>query len=716
MANDPSAQSREETGRSSNSASSSSSPPPVAIPAAVWPGMTLNWASPSREILLHAELPFWLLVADCSLRVTVMDCTLELSITGRAIEIQRGIAYQDSHSNTAIIEKAEGKPSDRAAAILGDMKQSRFTLRTTRTLISIKTNVLGDALAAIQEGGRRRVDAQMYFRSFVHAHLPFVNKTINAYRRSGADPFTVEVTEWDIPVWYIDADEKFIPISLIPYKESDGLPAMVTPAGETNAVVFVEANDMEKTLNLPEIPGEIDLLDAWSLYYRGRQSDAIRSLVTSLEVILEAKLREYLNKAGLSEAEIETRLDKSWNNFQARLTEYVQVSRRRVPGPILSFLPYINGVRLREELEQVRSLRHKIVHEGERISYPFQGQMQRVMETMTWLFNWLAESARPRGRRLEGDPLKSSMRGQLFLTYEYTPAGVVVQQRPDAESVGFVEDELRRQLVAAIEKGSADIEKFAAMAVSQLGFRMIDTPAPEGTSPFFLERLILNYGDDFIPLFLHDSHESLGADIIERIATRLLALKVEGKPFSLALLIVNSQNGLEWQLRDIEEAVSEAAARTAVACGIAVVTTVDLLLLIKGVEASLWSFSEVSRSLMRPGRVGVEPPSFHYVGLVRKFFDRPQVASVALDPSATVRCGDFIVIRLADRYYGQEIESMQRDRVNIDEAHGGVVGIQTALRRSDVGVGDFVFVRAGCSVSIKESIANMINEGCPNCG
>ena len=125
---------------------------------------------------------------------------------------------------------------------------------------------------------------------------------------------------------------------------------------------------------------------------------------------------------------MESRLDKSWNDFQARLTEYTRVSRRRVPGPILSVIPYINGVRLREELEQVRSLRHKIVHEGERISYPFHGQMQRVMETMTWLFNWLAESSPTRRRRLEGDPLKSLMRGVQFLAYEYTPAGVVVQQ------------------------------------------------------------------------------------------------------------------------------------------------------------------------------------------------------------------------------------------------------------------------------------------------
>jgi hypothetical protein len=716
MADDPSIQSHEVTGRSSTSASSSAVPSPEAIPAAVWPGMTLNWSSPLREIFLYAELPFWLLVADCSLRVTVGDCPLELSITGTAVEIQRGVTYQDSHSNTAVIEKTAGEPSARAAAILSGEKGSRFTFRQTRTLISIKTNVLEDAVAAIQEGGRRHIDAQMYFRSFVHAHLPFVNKTINAYRRAGNDPFAAEVTEWDIPVWYVDADKDFIPISLIPYKETDHLPVSITAAGQANPIAFVQTSEIEEALGVPEVPGEVDLLDAWSLYYRGRQSDAIRSLVTALEVLLEARLREYLSKAGSTEAEVDQQLDRTWNNFQARLTEYTVVSRRRVPGPILSFIPYINGVRLREELEQVRRLRHKIVHEGERISYPFHGPMQRAMETMTWLFNWLAESPPPRRRRLEGDPLKTSMRGVLALACEYTSAGVVVQQWENAEGAPTAQAELRRQLGAAIEKGSADIEKFALMAVSQIGFRKIDTPPPEQGSPFFLERLILNDGSDFVPLFLHDSHEHLEAGTVERVAARLLALKVEGKVFSLALLLANSQNGLEWQLREIEDAVSEAAVQTAIACGLAIVTTVDLLLLIGGAEAGLWTFSQISQSLMRPGRVGVEPPGFHCVGSVRTFYDRPQVASVTLDPSATIRCGDFIVIRLADRYYGQEVESLQRDRASIDEARGGVIGIQTALRRSDVGVGDLVFVRAGRGVSINESIANMINEGCPNCG
>jgi hypothetical protein len=693
MTNDPTVQSPEDTAKCSTKAASANTPPEE-VPKAVWPGMSLSWNSPSRQVVLHGELPFWLLVPDCIIQVTVKDCTLELSVTGNAIEIQSGIGYRDSHSSTTLIDKVSGKPSERA---LDSMKKGRFTLRTTRTLISIKTAILGDTLLALGESGQRRVDAETYFTSFVRAHLPFVNSIVNAYRRAAADPFALEVTEWDIPVWYIDVDEKFIPIQLVPYKRSDEFPVIGSPGEQAKKITFVEASDLEKALNSPETPGEIELLDAWSLYYRGRQADAIRSLITSIEVLLEAKLREYLANAGLSEEDVELRLDQSRNNFQSRLTEYTQVSRRRVPGPILSVLPNINGVRLREELEQARKLRHKIVHEGERISFPFHGRMQRVMETMTWFFNWLSEYPPPRGRSLEGDPLKGVMRGGgLAFPYEYRSSGVVVQEfaRNPGESVHVVGD-LEYQLVAALENGSVDVEKFALMAVSQLGFKGFNAPPPEQTSPLFSERLILNHGNEFVPLFLHDSHEGLERNIIEQIAARLLALKVGGNPFSLALLILNAQNGLDWQLRGIEEAVTETAGQIAVACGIAVVTTVDLLLLIKGIKAGLWSVSDVSQSLMHAGQVGLVPPGFRDVGYVRTFFDRPQVASVILEGDATVRRGDFVLIRLDDHYYGQEIKSMQKDRIDIEEAKGGIIGIQLDLRRSDVTVASAVFVRDG---------------------
>lgn len=37
---------------------------------------------------------------------------------------------------------------------------------------------------------------------------------------------------------------------------------------------------------------------------------------------------------------------------------------------------------------------------------------------------------------------------------------------------------------------------------------------------------------------------------------------------------------------------------------------------------------------------------------------------------------------------------MQKNNADVDEAIGGVIGIQTTLRRSDVSVGDIVFIRS----------------------
>jgi hypothetical protein len=189
----------------------------------------------------------------------------------------------------------------------------------------------------------------------------------------------------------------------------------------------------------------------------------------------------------------------------------------------------------------------------------------------------------------------------------------------------------------------------------------------------------------------------VGADVIERIAARLLALKLQGQQFSLALLIVNTQNGLEWQLREIGAAVNESAIKMASQCGIGIVTTVDLLLLIRAAEGGLWSLAEVKQSLIGCGRVGWGPSGYRCAGFVRKFYDRPQVASVVLEDSATLQMGDYIAIRLADRYCGQQIESMQVNRIPVTEAHACTVGIQTTLRRSEVGVGDYVFVRTANS-------------------
>ena len=126
------------------------------------------------------------------------------------------------------------------------------------------------------------------------------------------------------------------------------------------------------------MPGEVELLDGWSLYYRGRHADSIMSFVTAIEVLLEARLREVLRILGASPEDVERRLLETRNKFMKRLDQYCYLTQSRVPGPYLHVLPTLNGVRLAWELEQTRDLRHEIVHTGRRLDRNLVRPMKRV--------------------------------------------------------------------------------------------------------------------------------------------------------------------------------------------------------------------------------------------------------------------------------------------------------------------------------------------------
>ncbi|MGO8944079.1 MAG: hypothetical protein ACLQJ7_10440 [Syntrophobacteraceae bacterium] len=355
------------------------------IPSAVWPGMTLNWDSPFIDIQLHAELPFWLMMPDGDLTVSFQDCSLNASIIGTAIEIQYGRAFRTSRSSVEHFEKAS-VPSEKAQAVIRAAKDG-FVLRQTRSIITLHTRALEDCSNAVDESGRRSVDATMYFRCLATAHFPFVNSIINAYRKSTTDPFAMEVTEWDVPVWFLSIGDRFRRISLMPYADIEGFPQMFKD-GSSQPIHLSTMEEVQAALKAGEVPGDSDLLDAWALYYRGRYGDAIRYLVTAIEVVLEYKLRDALAQKDLGDDEIEQRLERTLNDFERRLADYVRVTGRRIPGPLISVIPWINGVRLKQELDSARQLRHKVVHESLRLERSMKGYLQRPMETMSWLFNW----------------------------------------------------------------------------------------------------------------------------------------------------------------------------------------------------------------------------------------------------------------------------------------------------------------------------------------
>lgn len=657
----------------------------VQFPNAVWPGMTLNWDSPLVPIQLHAELPFWLFIPDADLDVSVEGCTLRVTVTQNAVEIQQGKFYSSSHANLLHLERPP--PSEKAIEIIKATKEG-VTFRVARTLLTFQTRALDDAVKAFHESGRRGVDARMYFQALAYAHLHHLNKLINSYRSVASDPFAMRVAEWDVPLWFASFGDRMGVISLLPYASNDQYPVVLRKEGGPQPVQLASKEQVQVALNADVPPGQNELMDAWSLYYRGHYEDAIRSLVTAIEVVLEAKYREALAKKGLSEAAVEERAERTWNDFEGRLAEYLYAAARRIPGPLISLLPYINGVRLKIELESTRRLRHAIVHEGERLPFTLKGHLQRAMETTTWLYNWFIDDPTKSVQLAKNLGLKGAMLGHVVFDRELTGEGIAVKRLETEEFETLPSDPLVSQLYEAIDKETADVEKFGLMCFNRLQYSQgSDSPPPEHGSLFLHERCYLTHSNKIMVVFIIDTAELIRDDTLKDIAARVLVLKQQGVPFSSVMCLVNHQNGLPWQLREIDSAISANAIKMATLCGVTFVTTVDLLLLVVGAKTYHWDLDAIKSSLLEPGRQGTCPPEYVKVGVVHHFYERPQVVSVRLDPAAaaTIEAGDTIVIRLRDRYFQHKVDSIEVNRVQVTQASNGqIAGIKTSLHRSDV--------------------------------
>ena len=99
-----------------------------------------------------------------------------------------------------------------------------------------------------------------------------------------------EVSEWDVPIWFLTSDQHTVAVSLVPYANIDEYPEIGGPDGEPHETYFATPVEVQTFIDRPHLPGEIDLMDAWSLYYRGRFGECVRTLVTAIEVVLEDRL------------------------------------------------------------------------------------------------------------------------------------------------------------------------------------------------------------------------------------------------------------------------------------------------------------------------------------------------------------------------------------------------------------------------------------------
>ncbi len=318
--------------------------------------------------------------------------------------------------------------------------------------------------------------------------MPFVARLVNAYQVVSADPFAFEVGESELPFWFAETAGQWIGIPLVPYATFDEYPYLRDFSGSRSIFGFAKEESLRAALTEEPFPGQIELLDAWSLYYRGKFAEAIRLLATAVEIALEHVFSRFLAGKGQSDEQIDKRLEQTFNDFDARLEDYQRAAERRVPGPLVSIIPYINGVRLQEELGRNRRLRHKVVHEGRRFDRSMAGDIQRAMETTTWLFRWLVRNEE-KPPKLWGDlnPIASSLRSRSWYTWSYTADGVVIDDpskryKPEGDgggvASGIVEEMCHQQFMTSVDGENQDLELFVRMFFQYIALDTEDAPLP----------------------------------------------------------------------------------------------------------------------------------------------------------------------------------------------------------------------------------------------
>jgi hypothetical protein len=396
----------------------SAATPPGARPpiTAVWPGSSIDWSSPRIAVQLYVELPFWLMMAEGQFEVSHGETKLKLQVVHGCEEIQLTTTHLKNRSSTAFIARP-GEVLPPATQQRVDQSKDGCSARIHRTTLVIETMALRSALeGVVHEKPVNRAHSAQYLTALAAGHLPLVNALITAYRRVSYDPFVQEVTEATVPIWFLRFKDHFLRVSVYPYADLEYRLALPTKEGKPEPANLATVEEVSQFLTQSETPGETILLDAWNYYYAGRYSDSIRALVSAIEVLLESKYAEALRNSGRSTEQVQSALEATTTKFITRLNNYLQLTKRTIPGPLLSWVPWITGVRLRSELVQTRELRHKIVHEGYRMRPFAHGSMQRAAETMTWLFGWLDDNEVNSMKRFKRHGIKTMLKAAFCST------------------------------------------------------------------------------------------------------------------------------------------------------------------------------------------------------------------------------------------------------------------------------------------------------------
>ncbi len=301
-----------------------------------------------------------------------------------------------------------------------DEQQIPVMPRKCKTVLRLHSRCNADVLVAEAEEGARANEARAYLEALCEAHLEVVNRVVRQYRLSTYDYFPYEVSPWDVPTWMVEPGNGSISITLLNYARWDIKPIMRWDNDHSDEYKLIEPTDLQTNMTADASAGELELLDALNLMERGDFSGAVRRVTTSIEAIVESVLRTQLLQR-YSQAEVESRLHASRNDFPGRLRQYERLSGRTLPAVLAS------------ELETTRNLRHAIVHRGARIAYADRGQAQRAVDTGRWIFNWFEDQPDRFAVREKRIGMRSLGRRFSLFDAEITSDGVVVYKPSDLD-------------------------------------------------------------------------------------------------------------------------------------------------------------------------------------------------------------------------------------------------------------------------------------------
>jgi hypothetical protein len=662
------------------------------IPGTSRPGDHINWDSETVQVQLTIELPFWLLVPNGSVNLTIGNCTVRATVINDGVQFSLGHHQSVSQQKTVFLGSLDdaAKASTRLV-LLTEGGRSRLT----KTLVTFEASAHSDAIEALKSKDKKYQQGCQYFRSLAIAHLDYLNLLINSYRRLSSDPFASEVTAWDVPIWSLAAEGIKFNVILFPYLAHEYRPSVAkfSKPSEFKPYIAAALEDIERIADIDAMPGEVELLDGWSLYYRGRHADSITSFVTAIEVLLEARLREVLRTLGATPEKVEKTLWETRNKFMKRLDQYCYLTQSRVPGPFLHVLPTINGVRLEWELEQTRDLRHKIVHAGQRLDRHLVRPMNQVAETMTWLFDWLSEGKASRlGVKRPSVFYEAGREGFVF-DFRLETGGVNLLPKlagvadPQGEDSVFVIDSPdpatipETRFLSALGGGGkpSDIELFAKMAFAKLRIPNLGDTPPVADSPLpHHDRYYIWHDGKLMLIFLLDLESVLGERDVEQIGAAVAARTRGGLSVGSVLVIINDQNGMAFEMR-VHETISENCQAIAEACGIGLVKAEDLARLALGVQECGWPAATIIEDLVAPGWNGRAPAEARKIGVVVHYYARPSAAIIELNGDTMISLGDFLVFRLRRRFYQHEITEMRQDDRPVERAQFGEVGVTVSL-------------------------------------